>query len=404
MSLTGMESRGDSKKGSRMRIVGPWLLVLSAAALGCKEKEKSVAPPAAAVAVRVAPVIRKTVPILVENIGQTRGSVEVEIRARVEGFLDKVAFEEGRPVKTGQLLYEIDPKPYKAALDRAKGNLATAQAALAKAKNDVARYKPLVEKNAISRQEYETSVSMEEASVAQVEAAKAGVQSAELDLSYTKILSPLDGLAGKTEVKAGALVGRGQSTLLTTLSTIDPIYARFSLSERDYLTIARKYKDGEGAQAVFEMTLSDGSLHPHKGKFVFIERLVDPTTGTIMVEVSFPNPEKVVRPGQFARVRVPIDVQENALLVPQRAVSEMQATWSVAVVKDDNKVEMRPVKTGIRFGNLWAIESGLNPGDRVVVEGVQKVRNGSTVTATAVELDDDGAEKKPAAPTKGSGK
>jgi membrane fusion protein (multidrug efflux system) len=144
------------------------------------------------------------------------------------------------------------------------------------------------------------------------------------------------------------------------------------------------------------MILSDGSLHPHKGKFVFIERLVDPTTGSIMVEVSFPNPEQIIRPGQFARVRVPIDVVENALLVPQRAVTELQATWSVAVVRDDNKVEMRPVKTGIRFGNLWQIESGLTPGDKVVVEGVQKVRNGSAVVPTAVELDDDGQEKKPA--------
>ena len=377
-----------------MKIVGRWLLLLSVTAgAGCKEPPPAqTAPPA--VPVKVAPVIRKTIPILVENVGQTRGSVEVEIRARVEGFLDKVAFEEGRPVTKGQPLYEIDPKPYQAALDRAKGNLATAQAALAKAKNDVARYKPLVDKNAISRQEYETSVSLEEAAVAQVEAAKAGVQSAELDLSYTKILSPIDGLAGKTEVKAGALVGRGQSTLLTTLSTIEPIYARFALSEKDYLTIVRKYKPGERAETPFEMILSDGSLHPHKGKFIFIERLVDPTTGTILVEVSFPNPEKIVRPGQFCRIRVPIDVKENALLVPQRAVTELQATWSVAVVGAENKVEMRPVKTGIRFGNLWQIESGLNPGDNVVVEGVQKVRNGSTVVPTAVELDDDGAEKK----------
>ncbi len=389
-----------------MKSVGACALLLAVAASGCEKENKDVkAGPPPAVPVKVAPVIRKTVPILVENIGQTRGSIEVEIRARVEGFIDKVAFLEGRPVTKGQLLYEIDPKPYQAALDRAKGNLATAQASQAKAKNDVARYKPLVEKNAISRQEYETSVSIEEASAAQVEAAKAGVQSAELDLSYTKILSPIDGLAGKTEVKAGALVGRGQSTLLTTLSTIEPIYARFSLSERDYLMIARKYKEGEGAQSVFEMILSDGSVHPHKGKFVFIERLVDPTTGTIMVEVSFPNPEKIVRPGQFARVRVPIDTKENALLVPQRAVTEMQATWSVAVVGADNKVEMRPVKTGIRFGNLWEIESGLNPGDKVVVEGVQKVRNGSTAVPSAVELDDDGAEKKAAAPPeKGSAK
>ena len=394
---------------------GRWIVLVTAAALaGCGDASKDLtkaAPPPAAV--KIAPVIQRTIPLMIENVGQTRGSVEVEIRARVEGFLDRVAFEEGRPVKKGDLLYEIDPKPFKAALDRSKSDLATAEAAHAKARNDVARFKPLVEKNAISRQEYDTSVSMEEAAAARVESAKAMTRSAELDLSYTTIHSPIDGLAGKTEVKAGALVGRGQSTLLTTVSTIDPIRARFYLSERDYLVIVRKYREGpdegKGTQAQFEMVLSDGSVHPHKGTFVFIERVVDPTTGTIMVEVNFPNPEKIVRPGQFARVRVPIDSIKDAILVPQRAVTELQATWSVAAVSPDNKIEMRPVKIGIRFGNLWQIESGLRAGDKVVVEGVQKVRNGVTVSPTPVELDENGGEKQPAgapksdAPAPGAG-
>jgi len=387
-------------------MVGRWKILFAAVAIaGCGDstKNQAKAPPPPA-AVKVAPVIQRTIPLLIENVGQTRGSVEVEIRARVEGFLDRVAFEEGRPVKQGDLLYEIDPKPFKAALDRSKSDLATAEAAHSKARNDVARFKPLVEKNAISRQEFDTSVSMEEAAAARVEAAKANVRSAELDLSYCTIHSPIDGLAGKTEVKAGALVGRGQSTLLTTVSTIDPIRARFYLSERDYLTVVRRYREtpeeGKGTEAHFEMVLSDGSLHPHKGSFVFIERLVDPTTGTIMVEVNFPNPEKIVRPGQFARVRVPIDVIKDAILVPQRAVTELQATWSVAAVSKDNKVEMRPVKIGIRFGNLWQIESGLKPGDRIIVEGLQKVRNGVTVNPTPVDLDDQGAEKKADAPSK----
>jgi len=387
-------------------MVGRWVVLFTAAAVaGCGDSTKNQAKaPPPPVAVKVAPVIQRTIPLLIENVGQTRGSVEVEIRARVEGFLDKVVFEEGRPVKQGDLLYEIDPKPFKAALDRSKSDLATAEAAHAKARNDVARFKPLVEKNAISRQEYDTSLSMEEAGAARVEAAKAMVRSAELDLSYTSIHSPIDGLAGKTEVKAGALVGRGQSTLLTTVSTIDPIRARFYLSERDYLAIVRKYREtpdeGKGTEAQFEMVLSDGSVHPHKGSFVFIERLVDPTTGTIMVEVNFPNPEKFVRPGQFARVRVPIDFIKDAILVPQRAVTELQATWSVAAVSKDNKVEMRPVKIGIRFGNLWQIESGLKPDDRIIVEGLQKVRNGVTVNPTPVELDDKGSEKKADAPSK----
>ncbi len=366
-------------------------LVLSA----CREAKEAQAPAQAPVPVRVAPVIRRDIPELLEAVGQTRGSVEVEIRARVEGFIDSVLFEEGRPVRKGDVLYEIDPKPSIAAVSRAKGILAQAQADLAKAKQDVARYKPLVEQNAISREEYETSLSMEQAGIAKVDAAKAQLESAQLDLGYAKVMSPIDGVAGKTEVKAGALVGRGQNTLLTTVSTNDPIHCRFAVSERDYLAVARRIRDGGQQKPEFEMVLADGSVHPHKGSFVFIERLIDPTTGTIMIEASFPNPEKIVRPGQFARVRVAIAVRKNGILVPQRAVAELQATYSVGVVMPDNKVEMRPVKVGPRLGGLWVIDSGLNAGDRVIVEGLLKVRNGSLVAATPVELDENGAEVKP---------
>jgi membrane fusion protein (multidrug efflux system) len=369
------------------------VLVLSA----CREA-KETAPAQAPIPVQVAAVIRRDVPEMLEAIGQTRGSVEVEIRARVEGFIDSVLFDEGKPVRKGEVLYEIDPKPLIAAVNSAKGKLAQAQADLAKARQDVARYKPLVEQNAISREEYETATALEQAAVAKVDAAKAQLESAQLDLGYTKVQSPIDGIAGKTEVKAGALVGRGQSTLLTTVSTNDPIHCRFAVSERDYLAVARRTREGGGAQKLeFEMILADGAVHPHKGSLVFIERLIDPTTGTIMVESSFPNPEKIVRPGQFARVRVPLSVRKGSLLVPQRAVSELQATYSVGVVMSDNKVEMRPVKVGGRVGGLWVIESGLNPGDRVIVEGLLKVRNGSIVVPTPVELDENGAEVRPPA-------
>ena len=358
----------------------------------CAKKE---APPPAPPNVKVATVVKRDVPIYVDVIGQTRGSIEVEVRARVEGFLDALHFEEGRPVQKGDLLYEIDPKPFIAVVNRAKGGAASAKADLAKARQDVARYKPLVEQNAISREEYETAQAMEQAAQAKVEAALAALESAQLDLSYTKVTSPIDGLAGKTEVKAGALVGRGQSTLLTTVSTNDPIHCRFSLSERDYLALARRLKQGGDRRPDFEMVLSDGSVHPQKGGFVFIERLIDPTTGTILVEVQFPNPERIVRPGQFARVRFPVATRKDAILVPQRAVSELQATYSVGVVTPDNKVEIRPVRTGPRIGGLWLIESGLKPGDRVIVEGLLKVRNGSLVVPTAIELDENGAEAKP---------
>jgi membrane fusion protein (multidrug efflux system) len=373
---------------------GALLAILALSA--CREAKETV-PAQAPTPVKVAPVIRRDIPDMLEAVGQTRGSVEVEIRARVEGFIDRVLFEEGKPVRKGDVLYEIDPKPSIAAVNRAKGVLAQAQADLAKARQDVARYKPLVEQNAISREEYETSLSMEQAGLAKVDAAKAQLESTQLDLGYTKVQSPIDGIASKTEVKAGALVGRGQSTLLTTVSTNDPIHCRFAVSERDYLSLARRIRQGSTQMPEFEMVLADGSVHPHKGSLVFIERLIDPTTGTIMVEASFPNPEKIVRPGQFARVRVPISVRKGGLLVPQRAVSELQATYSVGVVMPDNKVEMRPVKVGPRVGGLWVIDSGLNPGDRVIVEGLLKVRNGSVVVPTPVELDENGAEVKPPA-------
>jgi membrane fusion protein, multidrug efflux system len=381
---------------TRMRL---GFLFAASLAAGCGKGDEK--PPGAAapppVPVKVATVIRRDVPEMVDSVGQTRGSIEVEVRARVEGFIDAVLFEEGKPVKKGDILYEIDPKPFVAAVNRAKGVLASAMADQARAKQDVARYKPLVEQNAISREEYETAVALEQAAAAKVDATRASVESAELDLGYTKVRAPIDGLAGKTEVKAGALVGRGQNTLLTTLSTNDPIHCRFTLSERDYLGLARRIRQNGEKRPEFEMVMSDGIVHPHKGTFVFIERLIDPTTGTILVEVAFPNPERIVRPGQFARVRFAIAVRKDAILVPQRAVSELQATYSVGVVMQDDKIEMRAVRMGPRFSGLWVVESGLKAGDRVIVEGLQKVRNGSTVVPTQVELDENGAEVKPPA-------
>ena len=211
---------------------------------GCGKGDEQAAAPPPPVPVKVAPPIVRDVPVTVESVGQTRGSVEVEVRARVEGFIDAVRFEEGRPVRKGDVLYIIDPKPYVAAVNQSKGNLASAIADHARAKQDVARYKPLVEQNAISREEYETAVALERAALAKADAARASLQSAELDLGYTTVLAPIDGLAGKTEVKAGALVGKGQTTLLTTISANDPIHCRFSLSERDYLTLARRIQQG----------------------------------------------------------------------------------------------------------------------------------------------------------------
>ena len=354
--------------------------------IGCEKKVEQPPPPPE---VKVAAVLQKTVPIYVENIGETMGATDVEVRARVEGFLQTIDFEEGSMVSKGQLLYTIDPGQYEASLATARGRTAEAQAQLSKAQQDVARYKPLVELNAISRQEYETAVSAEQAAAAALEAAKAVEDNAKIDLGYTKVFSPIDGLVGKSQVKPGNLVGRGENTLLTVVSDVKSIHVRSNVSERDYLRLARAKGASSGkTKDNFELVLADGSVFNHKGSLAFADRAIDPTTGTLGIEADFPNPELLLRPGQYARLRVAIDTKPNAILIPQTAVSELQGTYSVAVVGPDNKVNLRPVQAGDRIGSLWIIDSGLKAGERVVVEGLQKVREGVTVTPVAVEIQD----------------
>lgn len=372
------------------------------AALGCGKKE---APPPQPPEVKVATVVQRDVPIYVEAIGQTRGSTEIEVRARVEGFLETVDFKEGNPVRKGQLLYTIDPRPFEAALAQAKGTLAGAEAQLARARQDVVRYEPLVAKNAISRQDYETAVSVQRAAEAAVDAAKASAQGAQLDLGYTKVLAPEAGLVGKTEVYPGTLVGRGQSTLLTHISQIATIHVRFTIPERDYLFYARRKDDrggvGDGSGLPFELVLADGSVHPTKGRLVFVDRNVDAETGTILMEAAFPNPGAIVRPGQYARVRAAVDLKKGAILVPQRAISELQGIYNVAVVGADDTIEMRMVKPADRIGTLWVVDSGLKAGERVVVEGLQKVRPGIKVKPETVKIEEGGSGPPAAAEAKG---
>ena len=356
-------------------------------AVSCK---KEAPPPPPPPEVKVAPVLQRDVPIYIEAIGETRGSSEIEVRARVEGFLESVDYKEGDPVRKGQLLYRIDQRPFQASVAQAKGRVAEAQAGLARAQQDVALYEPLIAKNAISRQTYDTSVQVEKAAEAAVDAAKASLDSAQIDLSFTRVQAPDAGIAGKTEVYPGTLVGRGQSTLLTRISQIDQIHVRVNIPERDYLEYARRgeerRKAGNATDLAFELVLSDGTVHPEKGRLVFVDRAVDTRTGTILVEVAFPNPSGLIRPGQFGRVRVAIDERKGAILVPQRAVSELQGTYSVAVVKPDDTVDMRLVTAGARVGTLWVIEQGLQPGDKIIVEGVQKVRPGMKVTPVPVTI------------------
>jgi membrane fusion protein (multidrug efflux system) len=357
-------------------------------AVACGKKE---APPPPPPQVKVAPVVQRDVPVYVDVIGQTRGSTEIEVRARVEGFLESVDYQEGSFVKKGQLLYTIDPRPFEASVAQAKGVQAEAQAQLARATQDVVRYEPLVAKNAISRQDYETAVQVQRAAEASLEAARAAVKRADLDLSFTRVEAPAAGIAGKTEVYPGTLVGRGQSTLLTRISQVDKIHVRVSVPERDYIEYSRKGAERAskgGPPLAFEMVLSDGSVHPEKGTLVFVDRAVDAATGTILIEVAFPNPGAAVRPGQFARVRVAIDDKKGAILVPQRAVTEMQGVYNVAVVKPDDTIDLRMVKAAERVGTLWVIDEGLKAGERIVVEGVQKVRAGSKVTPVAATIDE----------------
>lgn len=365
-----------------MRI--PILLGLLLLAAGCRDKTVPAAP--APVPVIAAEVIVRDQPVYFEAMGQTFGSQDVEIRARVDGILESVHFREGTMVEKDALLYTIDPSTLEANLAQARGGLAQAEAAFDKAERDVKRLTPLWEKNAVSRQMLDDAVAAQNSASGAVETARGAVVNTEIQLGYTKIYAPIAGLIGKTEVKPGNLVGRGQNTLLTTMSVLDPIAVRFSISEQEFLALQQAYPDGKRAQAsaaVFELVLADGSVLPDKGTVVFADRSIDPATGTLLLEAAFPNPNLRVRPGQFGRIRVPTRTIAGAILVPQRAVQELQATYSVFVVTAEGQAEFRPVQVGPRVGSLYVIESGLQPGEKIVVEGAQKLQNHMPVAASA---------------------
>jgi membrane fusion protein (multidrug efflux system) len=354
---------------------------LAAFAAACSEPPPAAPPPPPEVL--VADVVQRDVPVYLELVGQTLGYQDVEIRARVEGYLTNMAFQEGSLVRKGDLLYEIDRLPLQAILAEAKAQQATAEAQLAKANNDVARYTPLVAKQAVSQRELDDARALQDAASSQVDAAKAAVEKATLDLSYTRITAPISGLIGATLVKTGNLVGRGESTLLTTISQIDPALFRIGITESDYLRVARQALDGgerRGQQGNIQLTLSDGSVYAHPGRVSVVDRAVDPSTGTLGIQLMFPNPDLLLRPGQYGRARLLLDNRVGALLVQQRAVQELQGLYSVAVV-DGGKVAFKSVKVGPRVDSQWVIETGLSAGEKVVVEGLQRIQEGMTVTA-----------------------
>lgn len=372
--------------------------VLLTSACGKKEAPKAATPE-----VYVAPVVAKDVPVYLEVVGQTRGSQDVEIRARVEGYLESVKFTEGTFVTKGTPLYQIDPKPFEAAVANARAQVATMKARVGQTEVEEARLKPLAEQQAVSRRDYDNAVAARDAALAQFDAAKATLDKAQLDLGYTSIMAPIDGIVGTTKVKAGNLVGRGESTLLTTVSAVDPILFRAGISETEYLRIAKRVQEGgeRAAKAEITLILADGTVLDQKGRIDAVEREVDATTGTLAVQFKFPNPHRLVRPGQYGRARFVVETKAGALLVPQRAVQELQNLYSVATVGADNKVAFRSVKVGPRVEGLWVIEEGLKAGETVVVEGLQRIREGMTVTtkpAAAMPGTPGAAEPAPARP------
>ncbi|MBK6290153.1 MAG: efflux RND transporter periplasmic adaptor subunit [Ignavibacteria bacterium] len=376
--------------------VGIALLIGITVLTGCHKEEAGPPPP---MPVKVATVEVRDVPIYNEWVGQTRGGEEVEIRARVEGYLDRVVYKEGTFVKRGQVMYIIDPLQYSANVSVARGELAESEANLARSQQDVVRYKPLVEQNAISRQEYETAVQLEKASLASVQARKGSVQKAQLELGYCSVTSPIDGLAGKTQVEAGDLVSRMHGNLLTTVSKLDPIKVQFSISELEWINFvksrASRKASGDTGQIEFQMILADKIAHPYPGRAVVIDNAVDPETGTILIEALFPNPDGEVRPGQFAKVRAVVERRPGAVVVPQRAISELQGAYRVAVVGSDNVVKMRPVVVRNRVGGAYVIEAGLKAGERIVIEGLQKVRDGVKVAPQQVTVPIDSLLNRP---------
>jgi len=358
-------------------------LLISAGILGCSDGAP-VEPPA--IAVFVAESERRDVPLFIEMVGGTLGNQDVPIRARVEGFLESMDFREGQTVEKGALLYSIDPQPFQAKVVEAASMLAAAQTNLVKSQADLGRIRPLAEINAVSQQDLDSAVAEEAAGQASVRAAEAGVELAEIELGYTKIYAPIDGLIGLTKAKPGEFVGREPNpVVLNTLSDIDPIRVRFSISEREYLILARTYmKEGRVRDNEQErdtqndrelvLILADGSDWEYPGFADAAAQSIDQETGTFSVEATFPNPGGLLLPGQFARVRAPYETLTDVVVVPKQALVELQGRFQVYVVDADNIVKIVPVEVGPTTGNEVVIEAGLEAGQSVIVEGVQKVR------------------------------
>jgi membrane fusion protein (multidrug efflux system) len=387
-------------------------------ATGCREPQPAAVPPPRVVVIELVPT---NVPLYTEFIGRLDSPQNVEIRARVEGFVDQMLFVEGTEVKAGDPLFKLDDKPYQERLKAARGSLAEAQASLKKYEADVARLRPLAEKKAVPQQDLDNALAAVDVAKAVVVSAQARVSAAELDLSYCDIRAPMAGLIGAKQVSLGDLVGKGTPTLLATLSVLDPIWFYCNVSEVDYLKAeAEARRTGKRVMdRPVTLLLADGSEHPDQGRFVFLDRAVDPGTGTFRVRAEFANPDvktgdltrKVLRPGMFGRLRVNLGVRENSILAPERAVTELQGNRFVWVVGADNRAAQRPVKLGPQVGSGYLVLDGLRAGERIIVEGLQKARQDQPVqpmtaaqaAEAAARSAQEAAAKKAAAETAGTG-
>jgi membrane fusion protein (multidrug efflux system) len=364
----------------------------------CSTKEsRESAPPE----IPVYEIESSNIPVEVDFVGQTYGYFDIAIRARVEGFLEGRHFNEGSDVKKGQLLYTIDPQPFQAKVAEQESRLAQAKTSQVRTNADLNRIRPLAEKNAVSQRDLDAAVANYEAAIAEVDAARASLRAANIELGYTKIYSPIDGIIGITEAKRGDFVGREPNpVVLNAVSRIDTILVRFSITEAQYLRLSRfervqrttqRVRNAdpviEDDELVLDLILADGTVHDQKGKVDFGDRNVDPNTGTLLLQASFANPEKLIRPGQFARIIAHIGTLENGIMVPQRCVNEIQGIYQVLVVDENDEVEVRQVKTSFKKGNMWVIEEGLKAGERIVLEGIQQARSGMKIVPVETEFE-----------------
>jgi membrane fusion protein (multidrug efflux system) len=370
------------KKTITILLVLPVILLL----FSCGGKKTA---PAAALEVPITTVVQQDVRLESEYTGQTYGQSDIQINPRVDGLIESLNFKEGSLVTMGQLLYTIDPLPYQAKVNEAGGKLAEAQAALAKAKSDLDMIEPLAKINAVSQRELIGAKATYDASLAKIESAQASLENAKIELGYCRIKAPISGLIGISKVRVGDYVQPGPMSVLNTISDLGDMRVRFTISEQEFLRIFREINkensDLKGVGQSIGLKLSDGSMYQQTGKMSFADRQIDPTTGAMTFEAAFPNPDQLLRPGQYVKVLVVTDVRKNALLIPQRAVIEMQGISQVYLLGDSSKVHMKIIQTGPTYKDAYIVEDGLAAGDKIAFGGTQLLRNGTVITQKPTE-------------------